>query len=110
MVKIMAVYDEDALYARRLAEYVNLSLIHILVITRSVLGIKDDRAFKNVVFPELVPPLTKILYRSATSPSRNCAASSVTAPKPISFSIVIGSGNFRIVTTGPSSATGGSTI
>lgn len=23
MVKIMAVYDEDALYARRLAEYVN---------------------------------------------------------------------------------------
>ena len=81
-----------------------------MVITRSCSGIKEDNAFKNVVFPEFVPPLTKMLYRASTSFSKNAAASFVIAWKRISFSMVTGSGNLRIVTTGPSSATGGRTI
>lgn len=81
-----------------------------MVITRSLWGIKEDSAFKKVVFPELVPPLTKILYLASTRRSINPAASAVMASRRMSFSMVIGSGNLRMVTAGPSSATGGSTI
>ena len=81
-----------------------------MVITRSVSGIKEERAFKKVVFPEFVPPQTNRLYFAFTSCSKNWADSSVSAWKRISFSMVMGSGNLRMVTTGPSSATGGSTM
>ena len=80
-----------------------------MVITRSPEGMKDDNAFRNVVFPEFVPPLINILHPSSTSCSRKPAASVLMALKRISFSMVIGSGNFLIVTTGPSRATGGRT-
>ena len=73
-----------------------------MVITRSSGGIK-------VVFPAPVPPLTKILYRAAASIFKRSAASLVTLPYSRSRSMVIGSGNFRIVRIGPFSATGSST-
>lgn len=51
-----------------------------MVITRSSLGIKLDRAFKNVVFPEPVPPLMKMLYFAFTMRSRSSATSGVMEP------------------------------
>ena len=80
-----------------------------MVITRSSGGINSERAFKKVVFPAPVPPLTKILYRAAASIFKRSAASLVTLPYSRSRSMVIGSGNFRIVRIGPFSATGSST-
>lgn len=56
-----------------------------MVMIRSSLGIKFDKAFKKVVFPLPVPPLTKILYLALTSVSSTCATSSVSEPKAISF-------------------------
>ena len=47
MVKIMAVYDEDALYARRLAEYVNKMGISIKAICENT-GLS-----KNVLYTSL---------------------------------------------------------
>lgn len=82
-----------------------------MVITLSSLGIKLDSAFKKVVLPEPVPPLINILYPAMTSFSKKQAASSDIEPISINFFMVMGlSGNFLIVTTGPSSATGGRTI
>lgn len=78
--------------------------------TRSVFGIKAESAFKKVVLPELVPPLMKMLYPAATAFFRKAAASAVSVPKPISVSIVMGSGNFRMVTAGPPREIGGSTM
>ena len=81
-----------------------------IVITRSSLGIKLDNAFRNVVFPEPVPPLINILNFAFTIRSKSSATSGVMEPYSISFLTVIGSsGNFRIVTVGPSNAIGGST-
>ena len=47
-----------------------------IVITRSSLGINSESAFRNVVFPDPVPPDTKILYPPATSLFNSPAASS----------------------------------
>ena len=69
-----------------------------------------DNAFKNVVLPEPVPPLIKMLYPPSTSFLRKSAASFVIEPHLIKSSIVIWSaGNFLIVTAAPSIATGGKT-
>ncbi len=82
-----------------------------IVIMRSSSGIKLDSALRKVVFPEPVPPLTKILYFARTQLSKNCAASSLTAPKEIrSSKLITFSGNLRIVTVAPFKAIGGSTI
>ena len=64
-------------------------------------------AFRNVVFPAPVPPLTKMLYFASTSLFMNSAASRVRLPIRTSWSMVIASdGNFRIVRIGPLTATG----
>ena len=84
-----------------------ISALSSIVMIRSSFGIKSDIAFKNVVFPAPVPPLTKILYFAITNFLMNCAASSVILPQSISFFIVNGSsGNVRIVRIGPFTATG----
>ena len=63
-----------------------------------------------MVFPEPVPPPIKMVYPAATAFARKAAASLVRLPNSKSFFIVTGSwGNFRIVRTGPSRATGGMT-
>ena len=80
-----------------------------MVMMRSPAGINPERAFRKVVFPEPVPPLTKMLYPAFTSFSRKSAASSVMLPPKISRSISKASGNFRMVRVGPSRAAGGST-
>ncbi len=66
------------------------SALSSMVMMRSSFGIKSDSAFKNVVLPEPVPPLMKILYPAITSLRRNCTASSVTAPHATSCCMVIG--------------------
>ena len=82
-----------------------------IVIIRSSLGINCDNAFKNVVFPEPVPPETKMLYPESTSTFKNSAASSVIAPNRIRSSITNGcSGNLRIEIAEPSIAIGCNTI
>ena len=80
-----------------------------MVITRSRLGMYADSALRKVVLPELVPPLINRLYPDSTTCRRKSAASSVTAPNPSSFSMVMGSGNLRMVTAAPSRAMGGNT-
>lgn len=47
-----------------------------IVMIRSSSGINSDSAFKNVVFPEPVPPETKMLYPARTSFFKKSAASS----------------------------------
>ena len=77
---------------------------------RSFFGMYCDNAFKNVVFPDPVPPLMNILYPAATNEARNPDTSELIDCHSISLFIVITSfANFRIVTIGPFSATGGST-
>ena len=73
-------------------------------------GMQAVSAFKNVLFPEFVPPLIKMLYPAVTRFFKHPAASPLIEPNLINFSIVMGSGNFLIVTAGPSSAMGGRTI
>ena len=57
-----------------------------IVITLSSSGIKFDRAFKNVVFPLPVPPLTKIFNLDFTAFSKKIAASFVIEFISINFS------------------------
>ena len=77
---------------------------------RSSFGIYCDNAFKNVVFPEPVPPLIKILYPDATRILKNPDISGLTDPHAIRFSMEAASlENLRIVTMGPLTATGAST-
>ena len=86
------------------------SALSSIVIILSSLGIKAESAFRNVVLPEPVPPLIKILYFALTSLDRNETASSVILPHSISSLIPIGlSGKRRMVKAGPFSATGLST-
>ncbi len=74
---------------------------------RSVSPMKFANAFSNEVLPELVPPLMMMLQRLLTAAcSRSCMAWFM-LPSPTSSWGVIGSlRNFRIDTTGPSSANG----
>lgn len=82
-----------------------------IVIIRSSLGIYWDSAFKKVVFPEPVPPETKILYPDSTNSLKKPAASSDTEPIAIKFSIKMGfSGNLRMEIAEPSMETGSNTI
>lgn len=82
-----------------------------IVINRSSLGIYWERAFRNVVFPEPVPPEMKILYPARTNIRKNSAASLVIDPIWIKSSIRIGFfGNLRIDMAEPSIATGSNTI
>ena len=86
------------------------SALSSIVMIRSSSGMNWERAFRNVVFPDPVPPLINILYFAFTSISRNSAASLEMLPQAIRCFIVIPSlGNFRIVMIGPLSATGKST-
>ena len=80
-----------------------------MVTMRSSGGMQAERAFKNVVFPDPVPPLMKMLYLARTSTARKAAASSDRASSSTRRFMVMGSGNFRMVRAGPSKATGGST-
>lgn len=87
------------------------SALSSIVIIRSSAGINSDRAFNTVVFPDPVPPLTKMLYPAFTTFRKNAAASSLMEPHSRSCRIRTGSfGKRRIVITGPFSATGSSTI
>ncbi len=68
------------------------------------------RAFSRVVLPDPVPPLIRMLRRSATAASSRTASSGEIVPSATSRS---GSGreagNLRIETAGPSTASGGMT-
>ena len=67
-----------------------------------------DSTFSIVVLPEPVPPEMRMFSLPRTQASRNCAAFGVSVPNLIRSSIVSGSlRNFRIVSVGPVSASGG---
>ena len=61
-----------------------------IVITRSSAGMNSDSAFRKVVLPEPVPPLMKMLQPVRTALLRNAAASGLTEPWAVSFSMVSG--------------------
>src|ERR1700680_4377288 len=81
------------------------------VISRSVSGMKDDRMLRSVVFPEPVPPATRMLNLARTQERRNDMSSGLDDLKRFTtsagphFSLA----NFRIVRHGPFRAIGGMT-
>jgi hypothetical protein len=75
---------------------------------RSRSGIAADSAFRNVVFPEPVPPETSTLSSASTQRQRKSAASCASVPSCTSSSMSKRSWrNFRIVSSGPESESGG---
>ncbi len=75
---------------------------------RSSSGMNADIAFSVVVLPVPVPPETRMFSFPFTHDARNCAARGEIVPKVIRSFIVYGSReNFRIVSVGPLSASGG---
>ena len=75
---------------------------------RFSLEMKLDRVFSSVVLPEPVPPLMTIFRRAFMAPSRNMTISGVNAPNLRRSSRVSGlEPKRRIVSDGPSSASGG---
>ncbi len=79
-----------------------------IVTMRSSFGMNAETALSVVVLPEPVPPEMRMLSLPRTQADRKCAARGVTVPKVIRSSIVYGSReNFRIVSVGPRSASGG---
>ena len=78
------------------------------VMMRSSSGIADDSTFSVVVLPEPVPPEMRMLSLPRTHASRNWAHFGVSVPKRSRSSILKGSlRNFRIVSVGPETASGG---
>ena len=81
------------------------------VINRSVSGMNDDRMLSSVVFPEPVPPETRMFNRARTHERRNVISSGLAEWKRLTtsvgphFSLV----NLRMVRHGPLSAIGGMT-
>lgn len=72
----------------RLSIFISLSSAESsIVMTLSPPGMYEDSALRNVVLPDPVPPLMKMLYLAFTSDARNPAASSDTEPISIIFSI-----------------------
>ena len=81
-----------------------------IVRIRSSSGMNDEMTLSVVVFPAPVPPATMMLIRPRTHASRNCATGEVIVPNSIRSSAWYGSAaNFRIVSAGPSIASGGIT-
>ncbi len=79
-----------------------------IVTMRSSSGTNADIAFSIVVLPVPVPPEMRMFSLPLTQAARNCAAFAVSEPNAIRSSIVYGSReNFRIVSVGPRSASGG---
>ena len=79
-----------------------------IVTMRSSSGTNADIAFRVVVLPVPVPPEMRMLSFPLTAAARNCAALGEIDPKEIRSFIVYGSrANFRIVSVGPFSESGG---
>src|SRR5437868_15544631 len=79
-----------------------------MVTIRSSSGTNADIALSVVVLPVPVPPEMRMLSFPFTQAARNCAAFGEIEPKEIRSFIVYGSReNFRIVSVGPLSASGG---
>ena len=75
---------------------------------RSSSGTNAESALSVVVLPVPVPPEMRTLSLPLTQAARNCAACDVRDPNAIRSFIVYGSReNFRIVSVGPLSASGG---
>ena len=81
-----------------------------IVTMRSSPGMKADTAFSVVVLPVPVPPEMRTLSFPRTHAARNWADFAVSVSNAIRSSIVYGSReNFRIVSVGPLSESGGMT-
>ena len=79
-----------------------------MVMMRSSSGMKLDSTFSVVVLPAPVPPDTSMLIRPRTQDSRNFVTGSDIVPKDTRSAASYGSAaNLRIVSEGPSTASGG---
>ena len=75
---------------------------------RSVSGIADESAFSSVVLPEPVPPEMRMLSCAWTHRRRKSTDSSESEPRlTMSWRLSRFRENFRIVTSGPESESGG---
>ena len=82
------------------------SAVSSMVTMRSPLGIAAESALRSVVLPALVPPATSTFQPASTTHSRNAAAC---GPRPNASSGTARAPKRRIVTHGPSTASGGIT-
>ena len=81
-----------------------------MVTTRSTAPMNPPRALSVVVLPEPVPPQTRMLQRLRTAPARNSSRGVVSVPAATSSSPVKPRRRKRrIVSAGPSTASGGMT-
>ena len=79
-----------------------------IVTIRSVSGIPSESTLSRVVFPEPVPPEIRMFSRAWMQRSRNSSVSVVAVPRRIrSWKPSRFRANFRIVTSGPVSESGG---
>jgi hypothetical protein len=75
---------------------------------RSLFGIAADTAFRSVVFPDPVPPETRTFSCASMQRERKSTDSSESEPMLImSSSVSRRRANFRIVSSGPESESGG---
>jgi len=81
-----------------------------MVMIRSSPGMKDDSTFSVVVLPEPVPPPITMLSLARTHAWSSSATALLMVPNDTrSFTVNGSAENFRIVSSDPSSATGGTT-
>ena len=79
-----------------------------IVTIRSSRGSTHDKALSNVVFPLPVPPDTAMLFRARTAHVRQLPTVAPNEPVSImSPSVITREANLRMVSTGPSTASGG---
>ncbi|CAB4965469.1 unannotated protein [freshwater metagenome] len=76
-----------------------------IVTTRSSAGMNAATALSNVVFPAPAPPLTMMLHRDCTAHSSNFA----TPGEQTSGNWIVRAPNLRMVSSGPSTESGGTT-
>jgi hypothetical protein len=77
---------------------------------RSVSGTKDDSTLSSVVLPVPVPPDTRMFRPPRTHAEISPASAGVSVPRPMRSSTWSGSReNLRMVSMGPSTASGGIT-
>ncbi len=82
-----------------------------MVMIRSSSGMKADSTFSVVVLPEPVPPLITMFSRPCTQSRSRSATCGVIVPNAMRWPTPVSgsAANFRIVSSEPSSATGGTT-
>ena len=81
-----------------------------MVTIRSLAGMKLDSTLRKVVLPVPVPPDTRMLSRPFTVAANRASAGCDSEPRVTrSSAVMVSAANLRMVSTGPSTASGGMT-